>query len=588
MAAAKVRQWGASADRAGGGKAQAFHLLRYFSIASFIVIACATALLTELQHRLAVDDLIQTQEQNHVLLTQSVAQGHWPEFAALLTTAARLENAALRRDVEILRIRRLLQGEFAGTKVLKVKVYDPSGRTVFSSDESQIGEDKAANIGFRRAISGVPVSELTHRNQFSAFEQTVEDIDVISTYVPVMRDGGGRPVGVFEIYSDTSALVDRINQTRSMVAFQVTAVLVVLYLLLFLIVWRADRVIRRQERRRTKDERRLQAAREEIDRSEQFHRALIEHSSDAVMLLGRDRRVRYAAPADSRVLGIAEDELPGMLLADYVVPECRIAVEDWLRRVEKGEGEAVPMEFDGMHAATGRRHFVATATNLLGHPAVCGIVVNVRDFTERKRAELQVRRHALFDDLTGLARREYFVQQLNAAVAQATRRSEMLAVMFIDLDGFKQVNDSLGHEAGDLLLKAVAGRMRAILREEDAISRGGMPAEDTRIARLGGDEFTVLLTGLCDAGDAEGVAWRLLATIAAPYEVGGSKVRVTASIGIAIFPDAGATSGDLLKNADAAMYAAKQRGKNACAVFPPAPAAEDASATPGKPASVTV
>jgi diguanylate cyclase (GGDEF)-like protein/PAS domain S-box-containing protein len=441
--------------------------------------------------------------------------------------------------------------------VLKVKIYSPSGRTVFSTDERQIGEDKADNAGFRRAISGIPASELTHRNRFSAFEQTVENIDVISTYVPVVRDSGGQPVGVFEIYSDTSALVERIAQTRATVALQVTAVLVGLYLLLFLIVWRADRLIRRQELRRTRDERRLQAARQEIDRSEQFHRALIEHSSDAVLLLGRDRRVSYAAPADSRVLGVEEEDLPGLLLADYAVPECRIPVEDWLRRVETGEGETRDIEFEGVHALSGRRHFVATATNLHGHPAVRGIVVNIRDFTERKQAELQVRRHALFDDLTGLARREYFVQQLNAAVAQASRRAEMLAVMFMDLDGFKQVNDTLGHEAGDQLLKAVAGRMRAILREEDAISRVGTSPEDIRIARLGGDEFTVLLTGLNDPDDAEGVAWRLLATVAAPYSIDGSKVRVTASIGIAIFPNAGTTGSELLRNADAAMYAAK-------------------------------
>lgn len=190
MEAVEFRQWGAGAERAGGGKGQAFRLLRYFSIASFIVIACATAFLTELQHRLAVDDLIRAQEQNHVLLTQSVAQGHWPEFAALLAIAGTLDTPALKRDLEISRIHSLLQGEFSGTKVLKVKIYSPSGRTVFSTDERQIGEDKADNAGFRRAISGIPSSELTHRNRFSAFEQTVENIDVISTYVPVVRDSG--------------------------------------------------------------------------------------------------------------------------------------------------------------------------------------------------------------------------------------------------------------------------------------------------------------------------------------------------------------------------------------------------------------
>lgn len=556
-----------SVFRSRRGKQPAFRLLRYFSIASFIAIACATALLTELQHRLAVDDLIRSQEHNHVLLTQSVAQGHWNQFADLLKVSRGLDTASLKGHVEVARIRKLLAGEFTGTPVLKVKVYDVSGRTVFSSDEKQIGEDKSGNAGFRSAISGRPASELTHRNQFSAFEQTVENIDVVSSYVPVFRGDAGAPEGVFEIYSDTTSLLERIRESRVTVALRVTAVLLGLYLMLFLIVRHADRVIRRQDLQRARDERRIQEARQELERSEQFHRALTEHSSDAVLLLGRDRKVSYAAPSDTRVLGVPEEAFAGMSLADYATPEYRQQIEEWLGRVESGSGDALRIEFEGMHRTEGRRHFVATGTNLYGHPAVRGIVVNIRDFTERKLAELQVRRHALFDDLTGLARREFFVQQVNAAVAHAIRHDETMAVMFMDLDGFKKVNDTLGHEAGDRLLKEVAQRMRTILRGADSIGRAGADADDNRIARLGGDEFTVLLTGLKDAADAESVAKRLLAAISAPYRIGGSEARVTTSIGIAICPADGSSSEQLLKNADAAMYAAKQRGKNASMFF---------------------
>lgn len=552
--------------RARGGKQPAFRLLRYFSIASFIAIAGVTALLTELQHRQAVDDLISSQEHNHVLLTQSVAQGHWSEFSSLLAVARELDTSALKAHPEVARIRKLLSGEFTGTPVLKVKVYDPGGRTVFSSDEKQIGEDKSGNAGFGSAISGRPASELTHRNQFSAFEQTVENVDVVSSYVPINR-GDAKPLGVFEIYSDTTMLLERIHKSRAVVALRVTAVLLGLYLMLFLIVRHADRVIRRQDLQRARDERRLQEAGLELERSEQFHRALIEHSSDAVLLLGRDRRVSYAAPADSRVLGVPEEEFAGMSLSDYAAPEYRSLVEEWLSRVEAGAGEVQRVEFEGVHRFEGRRHFVATGTNLHGHPAVRGIVVNIRDFTERKLAELQVRRHALFDDLTGLARREFFVQQVNAAVAHAIRHDETMAVMFMDLDGFKKVNDTLGHEAGDRLLKEVAHRMRTILRDEDTISRAGADVEDNRIARLGGDEFTVLLTGLNEAAEAESIAGRLMSAISAPYRIGGSEARVTTSIGIAICPADGSSSEQLLKNADTAMYAAKKRGKNACVFY---------------------
>lgn len=543
----------------------AFALLRYFSIASLVALIAATVVLTALQQRLAERDLIQAQEHHHIVLTRSVAHGHWGEFSDFFRIASSLDAAAMQQHPEYIRLLKQVQQEFFGTQVLKIKIYDAQGRTVFSTDPSQLGEDKSNNAGFLSARNNVPASELTHRNQFSAFEQTVEDIDVVSSYVPLHRDngkGGSSEVeAVFEIYSDISQLLAHVRETRNAVALRVTGVLLLLYLALFFIVRHADGVIKAQELQRQRDEESLRAAREEVLRSEQFHRALIEHSSDAVLLLGPDLKVSYVTPADVRVLGLPETGLIGLSLPAYACAEYRELIIGWLGQVVDSPEDPLRVEFEGNHAGD-RRYFVATATNLRNHPAVQGIVVNIRDVTERKLAELQVRRHALYDDLTGLARREFFVQQTRKAIARAARRQEMLALMFLDLDGFKKINDALGHHVGDLLLKEVGTRLRDALRQEDTIGRLMLADTDDRIARFGGDEFTVLLSGLIKAENAAQVARRTLDAISVPYVLEGREIVVTISIGIAIYPQDGTDADELFKRADAAMYAAKSTGRN--------------------------
>jgi diguanylate cyclase (GGDEF)-like protein/PAS domain S-box-containing protein len=382
--------------------------------------------------------------------------------------------------------------------------------------------------------------------------------------VPLHRDNGNSSEveAVFEIYSDISQLLAHVRETRDTVALQVTAVLLALYLALFFIVRHADGVIKAQELQRRRDEESLHAARQEVIRSEQFHRTLIEHSSDAVLLLGPDLKVRYATPADARVLGLPESALAGLDLSAYACAEYRAPMKGWLDQVVTSPHEVHRIEFEGEHSE-GRRYFVAIATNLSSHPAVQGLVVNIRDVTERKLAELQVRRHALYDDLTGLARRDFFIQQVHKAIARATRRRELLALMFLDLDGFKKINDTLGHHIGDLLLKGVAERMRTALRQEDAIGRL-VPSDeaDGRIARFGGDEFTVMIGGLAAPENVAQVARRTLDAVAAPYSLEGREITVTISIGIAIYPQDGTDADELLKLADAALYAAKSQGKN--------------------------
>jgi PAS domain S-box-containing protein len=541
-------------------KPSGFPLLRYFSLASFVAIAAVTVALTVAYERLAERDLIEAQEHHHVALTRVAANTLWPRFAEFVRSSAALEATALKSHPETARLHQAVLQELAGTQVLKVKFYDLPGRTVFSTEANQIGEDKSRNAGFLSARGGISASELTHRNRFSAFEQTVENVDVVSSYIPIRR--GDAIEAVFEIYSDISPLLSRIRETRNTVIVLVTAVLLALYAALFFIVRHADQVIRRQELQRRQDEESLREARREIARSEEFHRALVEHSSDAVVLLGADLIVRHATAPVARILGRAEASLVGSALGACACEPHRDVFEGWLRAVAASTEVAQPVEFECDLPETGRRYLEAAATNLLSHPAVHGIVVNMRDITERKQIERQVRRLALYDGLTGLSKRDLYSEQARKAIAQAKRYQEQLAIMFLDVDGFKSVNDTLGHDAGDTVLRELALRLRETLRDSDTIGRHILNKAEDAIARLGGDEFTILLTRLKQPEDAGTVARRILETVSRPYPLLGREVAVTVSIGIAVYPRDGENLEDLLKHSDDAMYLAKARGKN--------------------------
>lgn len=182
------------------------------------------------------------------------------------------------------------------------------------------------------------------------------------------------------------------------------------------------------------------------------------------------------------------------------------------------------------------------------------VVVMLNDITQRKRDEERIRYQASYDMLTGLPNRALFHDRLEQAVASALRGREKVGLMFIDLDGFKAINDTLGHDAGDVLLKGAAKRLKDCVRESDTV------------ARLGGDEFTVIMTHIEGPAGAAEVASRIIAALTEPFELGdkGGPARtgnVSASIGIALLPDNGQTPEDILRHADAAMYHAKEQGK---------------------------
>jgi diguanylate cyclase (GGDEF)-like protein/PAS domain S-box-containing protein len=298
----------------------------------------------------------------------------------------------------------------------------------------------------------------------------------------------------------------------------------------------------------------LAAARRTFEsESEARLQALVEHSTDVVTVIGPDQLVTWQAPSLERVLGFHPDVLLGNHLTSIVHPEDVLLVERFLRASLSGPG-SLTVNARFRHAHGGWRHVEAVADNRLDDPAVGGVVLNMRDITDRKVLEDELRHQAFHDSLTGLANRPLFQDRLSHAVALARRQGRGFAVLFLDLDDFKTINDSLGHVIGDELLRAVADRISSVLRPSDTA------------ARLGGDEFALLVEVVDKEQDALAVARRILDAIALPMSISGRELRVTASVGVAPWNGVASVE-ELLRNADTAMYAAKADGKAKARLF---------------------
>jgi diguanylate cyclase (GGDEF)-like protein/PAS domain S-box-containing protein len=292
-----------------------------------------------------------------------------------------------------------------------------------------------------------------------------------------------------------------------------------------------------------------------LEASEARFRVLTESSLDLISVIDADSRILYQSPALRTLLGYEPGETVGRKVVELVHRDDIDQVEAAIRRVIEARHSAAPVEFRLRHRDGMWRTFESLGTNCLANPHIGGVVFNSRDVTDRKVIQQRIQHLAYHDNLTGLPNRSLLQDRLAHSIARAERSSKKVAVLFIDLDNFKNINDTLGHDIGDEMLRQVSRRLSECVRLEDTI------------ARQGGDEFIVLLDSLDDSRGASVVAQKILNALRQAFVLTGTEQHVSGSVGIALYPEDGRDAQTLMRNADTAMFHGKGLGKNTYQYF---------------------
>jgi len=315
----------------------------------------------------------------------------------------------------------------------------------------------------------------------------------------------------------------------------------------------------------------LHRIRRQLAERDQLFQLISENAADMIALVDKDGHRIYNSPAYEKVLGYSPEDLKHTSSFDQIHPDDRPRVMQAAEKARQtGQGERV--EYRIRHKNGNWRTVESTASAIRdARGETEQLVIVNRDITERKRAEEMLVHNAFHDGLTNLPNRALFLDRLQHALTLSKKHvNYKFAVMLIDIDEFKIINDSLGHGPGDELLIEIGKRLQESVRRADLVSRprgAGRLSDDSTLARLGGDEFTILLDDIRDAIEAVRVAERIQAELAAPFTVNGREVVISASIGIASSTTPHTEAEHLLRDADIAMYRAKQAGKKRCEVF---------------------
>jgi diguanylate cyclase (GGDEF)-like protein/PAS domain S-box-containing protein len=514
------------------------------------VLVVATALLVSINvsghlERAAVDEAVRT--------TESVVRGYIDPTVATGGLADPSPARAASINADLVRL-------VAAGKILRIKVWAPDGTIVFSDLPELRGRRFPVQHDLIEVLEGNVSAEFSSAAaEENIFEHGLAD-RLLSIYLPIRSTSTSEIVGAYEVYEDAAPIDAAIARTRQ------DAILIVLGmgLGLLLLLWAAFSILSRhqsmQNRRLIEQSMNELALHSDLRQSRERFQSLVQNSADVSMILGQSGAVEYESSAVERVLGFHPKDRIGRSAFEFIHPDDLARATELLTDVVRIPGAMATGEFRVKHVDGSWRWLEAVGKNLFDDPAVGGLVINYRDITARKTLENELRHQAFHDSLTGLANRALFVDRLDHALSLNQRNPRPLAVLFIDLDDFKTINDSLGHGEGDAILVSVAARLRAALRTGDTI------------ARMGGDEFAVLVEDppvTLGADAPTDVAERLLAVLQAPFIRGGKELFVHASVGIAVLTSRTQTADELLRNADVSMYMAKSKGKNRLEVFEP-------------------
>ena len=293
-----------------------------------------------------------------------------------------------------------------------------------------------------------------------------------------------------------------------------------------------------------------------LQASEENYREFVEGTDDLITRFDPQATITFVNHRSNKIFGLPPDKCIGLSVYDFVHPDDKQAFQETFASWVANRVTNTTYE-NRQISRSGQVFHLLWTINLHYGPlgeldCINGIA---RDITERKVSEQVLKYLATHDPLTSLPNRTLFSDRLNHALLLASRSSTHVAVMFIDLDGFKSVNDAFGHEMGDQVLKRVAKRLNSCVRESDTI------------ARLSGDEFTLVVENITNPDDAAVIAQKILTTLSVPLQEEGQQITITASVGISIYPKDGKDERRLLKTADAAMYKVKNSTKNGYCFF---------------------
>lgn len=392
-----------------------FLLMRYFLLVSIGSIIIASFVLGMVFRQNSIANLVSLGEDKNINVARVISNHIWPIYHDDFVRMADMSPEQMQTQAFMQPLIQDVDKHIKSTSIVKIKVYNSSGKTVFSTSINQIGKTKLNNKSLMQAIAGQVVTRLAFQHEFDAHDELRMELNVLSTYLPIKKDD--KVVGVIEIYTDVTDLYNSIIQERNGVIVGVMLVLFLLYAIIFVFVFKADKIIKQQ-------------------------------------------------------------------------------------------------------------------------------------FREKQDDEKMIRHIAYHDSLTGLPNRELYRFTVESAIELAKRNESLLGILFIDLDRFKQINDSLGHTVGDALLVKVALRLKECVRASDTV------------ARQGGDEFTILLEGITHVDEIVHVCKRINASISQSFKIDGNEMFTSASIGVTVYPFDDLELENLLKDADTAMYEAKNAGRN--------------------------
>jgi diguanylate cyclase (GGDEF)-like protein len=389
---------------------------------------------------------------------------------------------------------------------------------------------------------------MSFRGTFSAFSGVLANVDLAETYVPIV-DEAGNVVSVFELYTDITPHTASLRRDCWSAAVLAVIASCVIYLALHLVVRRADSMIRRQQHsERSSFNAKLETANAKID-------VALRNMSQGLCMFDADERLVVANYRYAQMYGLKPEQVePGTPFRQII--EARIA----LGAYAGGNAEAYINErlsvVRDKRASTKIQTLPDGRVLAIVHQPMAdgGWVATHEDITEQRRYEARIAHMALHDGLTNLPNRALFNERLEHALTHVAGGG-IVALHLLDLDLFKNVNDTLGHGVGDKLLEAVAGRLRAAVRDTDTV------------ARMGGDEFAMVQVAIEQPAEAAALAERVIAAISAPYEIAGHQVIVGTSVGIAIGPADATDPDQLMRNADLALYRAKNLGRGAFHFF---------------------